>query len=103
MARGARASARDEAVPARQEAVSRRGTSEVAFQSLDQAPWESALPVDATPVDPPAMSERFRRRMARLSAGSASREELLQIVRCTSDRCDRQADSWWNRLLQIYS
>jgi hypothetical protein len=29
--------ARNEAVPARQEAVSRRGTSEVAFLSLDQA------------------------------------------------------------------
>ena len=32
-------------------AVSRRGTSEVAFQSLDQSPWVSTLPVDATSVD----------------------------------------------------
>ena len=43
--------ARDEAVPVRKEAVSRRETSEVAFQSLDQSPWGSTLPVDATSVD----------------------------------------------------
>jgi len=47
-----------------------------------EVPCRSMPPLSISP----ATSQRFRRRMAILTAGSANREELLWIVRCTSDR-----------------
>ena len=52
-----------------------------------EVPCRSMPPLSISP----ATSQRFRRRMAILTARSANRDELLRIVRCTSDRYDKQA------------
>ena len=71
------------------------------FRDVRQARWPSRastsrhgeVPCQSMPPlsISPATSQRFRRRMAILTARSANRDELLRIVRCTSDRYDRQA------------
>ncbi len=66
--------------PTRQDVVSRRAASEVAFQSLDQATLRSGLSVDAAPVDLARSVIAVSQGMAILAAGGASREELLRMV-----------------------